>query len=816
MKVPVSWLSEYCDPGLSSAQLRDVLAMSGTEVERVSRFGIPAENGNSGMFKVGRVLSVEKHPDADRLSVCRVWLSESDERTIVCGAPNVAVEQTVMVALPGAVLPDGTKLGRATLRGVASDGMILSETEIALGDDAGGIIELPGALEPGSEAASHVPLGDDVLEFEITPNRPDCLAVYGVARELHAATGSPLAAEPGDADAVAAGKGKADDLLTVTVADHSLCPRFSTRVFTDVEVGPSPLWLRQRLLAAGQRPISNVVDITNYVMLLIGQPMHAFDLDRVAEATLHVRAAKEGERLVTLDGETRLFDSDAVLVCDGDGPAGIGGIMGGATSEVSERTVRVAMEAATWNGTNILQTSKKLALRSEASNRFEKQLHPELALQAQRVAARLMVEVCGAKMVPGTIDVAGEIAPVPRITLRSQRVDGLLGERIEPEQSREILERLGFSVESTGADLVVVVPYFRAVDVTREADLIEEVARIHGLDKLPATLPSRRYAIGGLSSQQRLRRGAEDLLRGQGLCEVVSFSFIAPDAVDGLRLARDDQRRRVLHLANPLSEDQSAMRTTLLPGLLEVARRNLARDITSLRLFESGRVFLSNGPDKLPDERVALGALLAGDYLPRTWRSPARQPDLYSAKALLGALLEQLGVEWMLADGGPAFLHPGRAAQILAAGHECGYVGELHPLVGRAFGLAELERPPAVFELDLTEILETAVEATRYKDLITLPAVYQDIAVVVEEAVEAQTVIECVRSGGGPELRSVEVFDLYRGEQLEPGKKSVALRLEFRSAERTLTDEDAAALRERIKKELADELGAALREGPRG
>ncbi len=812
MKIPVKWLTEYCDPGLSVSELQDVLAMSGTEVERVSHIGIPDTNGNAEMFRIAHVSSVEKHPDADKLSVCRVRLTDTDERTIVCGAANVAAGQTVMVALPGAVLPDGTKLSRAKLRGVESDGMILSETEVELGEDTMGIMELPSDLVAGTDAGEYVPVGDDVLELEITPNRPDCLAVYGVARELHAVTGADLAVDPSNEDTAAEGPGEVGRQLEVAVEDPELCPRFTARVFTDVKVGPSPAWLKQRLLAAGQRPITNVVDITNYVMLTIGQPMHAYDLDHVAGNRLHIRSAREGERLTTLDGETRVFDADAVLICDGDGPTGIGGIMGAASSEVSERTVRVAMEAATWNSTNILKTSKKLGLRSEASGRFEKQLHPELAQRAQRLAARLMVELCGAKMVPGTIDVAGEMPAAARIKLRSERVTSLLGESIDQRQQSGILGRLGFGVEVDGLDLDVTVPYFRFADVTREPDLIEEVARVHGLDRLPVTLPAHDRAVGGLSRQQKLRRATEDMLRDQGLSEIVTFSFIAPTAFDTLRLPANDQRRRVLHLSNPLSEEHSAMRTMLLPGLLEVAQHNLARHATAIRLFEAGRVFLSRGADELPDERLQLGVLLAGDYQLRTWRSEARQPDFYTAKSLLAALLGELGVEWKLADGGPGFLHPGRAAQILAGGHESGYVGELHPLVARAYGLDDLAHPPAVFELDLTEILEVAGRPAVYEDLITYPAVFWDIAVVVEEAVEAQTVVECVRVGGGEYLRSAEPFDVYRGEQAGEGKKSLALRLEFRSAEKTLTDDQVAQLLEQIKNELAGELGATLRE----
>jgi phenylalanyl-tRNA synthetase beta chain len=812
MKVPVAWLKEYCDPGLSAEEIGARLSMSGTELERIVRVGVPSGDGNAGFFRIGKVMRADPHPDADRLSVCAVQLAGSDMRTIVCGAPNVAPGETVLVALPGAVLPDGTKLGRAKLRGVESDGMILSETEVQLGPDAEGIMVLPDSLEVGEEAGRYVTLGDDVLEFEVSPNRPDNMSVYGIARELHAVTEAPLAPDPGAEDTHAEGSGRAPQLLPVTVADPELCPRFTVRVFTDVQVGPSPLWLKARLMAIGQRPINNVVDITNYVMLVLGEPMHAYDLDRVAGPALEVRRARDGERLVTLDGEERVLDSDAVLVCDADGPTGIGGIMGGAASEVSDATTRVAIEAATWNGPNILRTSTKLGLRTEASSRFERQLHPELAIEAQRLAARLMVELCGARMVPGTIDVAEPVPPPRRLVLRSARVQGLLGERIEPQESAEILGRLGFGVEQTDGDLDVEVPYFRDGDVQREADLIEEVARVHGLDRLPSTLPARERAVGGLTRAQKRRRTAADLLRGRGLSEVVSFSFVSPAVTAKLRLPPDDARTRVLLITNPLSEDHSAMRTTLLPGLLATAQRNVARDRSSLALFEMGRVFLSNGPDIQPEERLHLGVLLAGDLAPKTWRTDPKVADFYVVKGLLAGVLEALGVDWRLVDGGPSFLHPGRAAEVLIDASDAGYLGEVHPLVARDFGLGELERPPAVFEIELGLALEAAEKTERrFVDLITYPPVYQDIAVVVDEAVEAQTVLDCVRTAAAPELRSVRIFDLYRGEQVGQGKKSLALRLEFQSPDRTLTDEDVATIRARIETHLAQEVGGTLR-----
>ncbi|TMK69516.1 MAG: phenylalanine--tRNA ligase subunit beta, partial [Actinobacteria bacterium] len=494
MRVPYLWLREYCDPGLAVEELGELLALRTTELERISYVGPPSADG----FVVGKVVSVERHPNADRLTVCEVETGGTT-RTIVCGAPNVAAGQTVPVALPGAVLPGGQKLGRAELRGVASDGMILSEAELQIGDDADGIAVLDGEAVPGSPLAEVLPLAEPVLELEVSSNRVDCLGVYGVAREVHAFSGAPLAEPPWEGDAEAAVEGQVSDYASVTVEVPELCPRFTARVFTDVTIGPSPLWLKARLVAAGQRPINNVVDITNYAMLLTAQPLHAFDLDRVPNGALVIRTAADGEKMTTLDGVERTFDAESVLVCDRDGPSGIAGIMGGEVSEVSESTTRVLLEVATWNGVNILRTSRKLGLRSEASNRFEKQLHPELAIRGQRIASKLIVELCGARLVPGTIDAAAQMPPVRQVRLRPHRADSLLGMRIEPELCATYLERLGFGVEREGDDLAAEVPCHRYYDVGREADLVEEVGRIHGYDEhLPATLPQARSQGGRL------------------------------------------------------------------------------------------------------------------------------------------------------------------------------------------------------------------------------------------------------------------------------------------------------------------------------
>jgi phenylalanyl-tRNA synthetase beta chain len=820
MKVPHSWLRSYCAPDLPVEELADEIAMHSIEVERISHVGAPSAEA----FVVGRVLSVEKHPDADKLSVCEVDAGEGG-RTIVCGAPNVAAGQTVPVALPGAVMPDGTKLGKAKLRGVESDGMILSEAELQIGNDAAGIAVFDeDGLAPGTPLSEVIPVSDPVIELEVNSNRVDCLGVYGVAREVHAVTGAELAEAPWEGDAEALGEGKVTDYASVTVEVPELCPRFTARVFTDVRIGPSPLWLKARLIGAGMRPVNNVVDITNYVMLMTAQPLHAFDLDKVPDGELIIRTARPGEKMTTLDGVERTFDEDMVLVCDRDGPSGIAGIMGGQLSEVSETTTRVLLEVATWNGVNILRTSRKLGLRSDASNRFEKQLHPELALRAQRIASRLMAELCGAKLVPGTIDEAAEIPEPHRLRMRHERVERLLGVPIAPEQCVEYLDRLGFEVDRDGDDLDATVPVHRHYDVTREVDLIEEVGRIHGYAKnVVATLPSTSGQAGGLTREQRLRRRAEDALRDLGFDVVVNLSLTDPGMPGRLRIPEDDLRAQPIGVSNPLSVEHSVERTVMIGSLLDAARYNRAHGAERIALAESGRVYLREGESphdgvlagKFAGDRPApayepwrLACIAAGPLWPDDWRGTSMDAEFYSVKGVLEALAERLGVAVEVRSGEEPFLHPGRAGRVLVAGEDVGWIGEVHPLVCREWDLDGA----AGFEVDLAPLVAASPFGREsYEDVISYPAVHQDVAVVVDESVPAAEVREAVLQGGGELLRSAEVFDLYRGEQLGEERKSLALRLTFRAADRTLTDEEVAERRRAIESAV-EKIGGSLRE----
>jgi phenylalanyl-tRNA synthetase beta chain len=565
------------------------------------------------------------------------------------------------------------------------------------------------------------------------------------------------------------------------------------------------------------RPINNVVDITNYVMVETGHPLHAFDLDRVAGGELTVRRARDGEQVETLDGQTRTLDAEMLVIDDAEGPTSIAGVMGGARSEVAEDTTRVLLEVASWIGPNIHRTSTKLGLRSEASARFEKGLAPEQAMEAQITATRLMLDLTGAKLVGGTIDVGPSVKepwPTPTIRLRQRRVEGLLGMSISRARQRQVLEGLGFTVEDADDGLDVTVPPFRRFDVTREADLVEEVARFD-LDKLPATLPKRRGAAGRLSTEQRLRRRAVDALVGRGAYEIVGWSFTEPGVADRLRLGPDDYRRRFVPLVNPMSEDHAVLRTTVLGSLLDAARHNVARGAGDLSLFEQGAVYFPREDEELPHEHRALGGLLTGHVAPPTWGEPSPpKADFFAVKGLLGAVLGALRVDWSVSapDEPEPFLHPGRSARVIVSNPSndeiIGWVGELHPLVAREW---DLEEPVGVFEVDLDRVVTHAVAVPTYQDLTSFPPVRQDLAIVLDDDVTAATVLDTVREAAGPLLRDVRIFDVYRGAQVGEGRKSLALALTFQAADRTLTDEDVGPVRDKVVTALTETLGGELR-----
>jgi len=767
MLVPLSWLREYVDVDAAVEELAERINTSVAGVERIIRRGVADEDGNLGRFRVGRVLEAGKHPNADRLQLTRVDVGEDEPRQIVCGAWNFGAGATVAVALPGAVLPGGQRLEQATLRGVVSDGMILSERELEIGPDHAGILVLPDPVEPGTPLADVLPLGETVLELETTPNRPDLLSVYGVAREVAALFDRPLQPWPGTFPSHVP-----SEQVEVEVEDAEGCPRYIGRLFREVAVAPSPAWLKARLTAAGMRPISNVVDVTNYVMHALGSPLHAFDYDHLAGGRIVVRRARAGERITTLDGVDRALDGRDLVIADAERPVAIAAIMGGEETEVTEATTAVLLEAANFEPVGVLRTSERLSLRTDGSNRWEKGVDPYLAEHAARLATQLIVELAGASWV-GDVDVQGELPPRPRIEFRPERADALLGVETPPDEQRATLERLGFELDAW----TVTVPTWRARDVTREADLVEEVGRFR-LDDVPLTLPLRREMFGRLTQEQRLRRVVEDVLVGAGLSEAYTSTLVA-----------DDPDPNALRLPVPLSAEQAVLRTTLAPSLVEAAARNAAAGNEGIALFEIARVYLPPA-DPRPTERWRAGGIVAGGY-------PV-------AKGVLETLHEALRVELRVeraqepSSSASSFLHPGKAART-----EAGWLGELHP--------ALLEGSWGAFELDLATLFAAAKPVPVYEDVITFPPVRQDLAVVVDEAVEAGALVDAAREAAGAELRDVRVFDVYRGEQVGAGKKSVALAVAFQSPERTLSDEDAARLRERIVAALRKRFGAELR-----
>jgi phenylalanyl-tRNA synthetase beta chain len=784
MRVPVSWLREYVSFDMPPRELGELLSMTGTKLEAVHRIGVPA---GAELFKVGRVITREQHPDADRLSLCTVDVGDGEQRQIVCGATNFGAGATVGVALPGATLPDGTVLRVARLRGVESHGMMLSESELELSGDRDGLMLLDEALVPGTPLSQVLPIDDEVLEFEITSNRPDCLSVYGIAREASASLDVDLAPWPGR-EPRASGDDSVDSWVTARIDAPDLCPRWAGRVFTDVRVGPSPPWLKARVAAAGMRPISNVVDITNYVMLCVGEPTHAFDLDKVTGREIIVRRAGDGERVVTLDGQERTLDADVLVIADAEKPSAVGGLMGSQWSEVSDTTTTVLLECANFDGPNIQSSSTRLELRTEGSTRWEKGLDPHLVPQALALASQLMVELTGARLVPGTVDLHGQLPEPAVVPLRRERLELLIGVTYEQAQIDRALTRLGYESADGGWR----VPTWRANDTFREVDLIEEVSRIDGVWKVPTVMPPHADAIGKRDPDMRLRNRVIDVLLGAGLSEAVTVAFTDETLADRLRLAPDHPRRDAVRVANPMGADQALLRTVLFPGLLASARRNLDAGRDRVALFEVARVVLPAPGEELPHQPVRVAGVIAG-----------RDAGYYEMKGVAEALEGALRVQLEVAAAPEPFLHPGRSARLGAGGT----LGELHPLVAREFGL---EQQVSLFEIDLAE-LETPDPTPLYRDVVTYPPVRQDIAVVVASEVTAAEVLAVIREAGGPLLAEADVFDTYRGEQVGEGRQSVAVHLQFRAADRTLTDAEADAARETIVAALRERLGGELR-----
>jgi phenylalanyl-tRNA synthetase beta chain len=792
MKASLRWLRELVDLPDDPHEVADALDRLGIEVESIEEAPLPFDG-----VVVANVLSVEPHPDADRLRVVSIDHG-AGKATVVCGAWNFDVGDIVAYAPPGSSLAGGLEVGEREIRGVSSPGMICSESELGLGDDAEGIMVLdPDEAAVGSVLSDSVPLPDVVFDVSITSNRPDLMSMYGLARDLAAFFGTE--ARPPGAQEIA---GQGEPSVRVLVEAGDRCPRFTAREIRGLTVGPSPLWMRTRLRSVGFRPISNIVDVTNYVMLELGQPLHAFDVDRIGGATVVVRTAVEGETLLTLDGEERVLRDIDLVIADAMRPMGLAGVMGGEDTEVVDTTTGVLLEAAHFRPAGVLFTSKHHRLRSEASARFERGVDPLLPAVASHRATALLVQHCGGQPVGALID-QQESRFVPSVVaFEPSEVERLLGVRVPADDIERILERLGFTIEGSGR-LTVTVPSYRP-DVTRPADLVEEVARLYGFDRIPERLP--KGPGDGLPSWERNRRRLREILVGAGYFETLSFDFAAPGDIGSLGFDGGDRRSRPLRIRNPVSDEQGHLRTTLLPGLLGGLRVNTMRNRNSAALFEVGSVFLeSDGP--IPDQPCLVGFAAMGDVTGLPWE-PARERDARDAVGLLESLFAAFGVPYELVATTVPGMHPGRGAEVVVDGVVVGAVGEIHPEVAAAWGLV---KRVAVGELD-TAVLDRR-GAREFRAPSSLPPVVFDLAFDVGDDVPASRLLGVVREAGGPLLERLVVFDVFTGPPLDPGRRSIAVRLTFRDPDRTLTDEDLAPVRDRIAARVATDIDGRLRGG---
>jgi phenylalanyl-tRNA synthetase beta chain len=807
MKVSYNWLAQYVDlSGITPEELAEKLTRSGVEVEAV-------EYMNQGVTDVvvGYVVEKEKHPDADKLNVCQVDVGSGEMLQIVCGAKNVAAGQKVPVAVVGAKLPGDFKIKKAKLRGVASNGMICSAKELGMNDKLmpkeiqEGILVLPEDLEVGQPIQPILGLDDVVLELGLTPNRSDCLSMIGTAYEVAAILGREVKLPDTDVpESAQTIEGKVE--VDIEAPEH--CQRYTARLISGVKLGPSPLWMQNRLMAAGVRPINNVVDITNYVMLETGQPLHAFDYTKVENGRIVVRLAKAGETIVTLDDTERTLDEEMLLITDGTKPIGIAGVMGGANSEVTEETVTILLESAHFAGSSIRKTSRKLGLRSEASLRFEKEVDPQAVERALNRAAALMAELAGGEVAQGIAEKTIAIPEAKEVVVRLSRLNGLLGTALSLEEVIAIFDRLAFPYVVDGERITVSVPT-RRQDITREVDLIEEVARLHGYDHIPTTLPYGDNTQGMLTREQMLRRTVRQVLNGAGLDEVITYSFTHPGIMNDFASVYGETK--TVKLAMPMSEERSVLRTNLLPHLLEAAAYNSNRKERDLALFELGKVFLTEEEtlSQLPEEHMVLAGLLTGNRVGPHWQQKAERVDFYLVKGILDVLLNRLGITGI--EYRPvkdlAGMHPGRTAQVVLQGKVAGYIGQIHPAMQQKYDVEETY----VFQLDTGVLFELA---TMHQGMIPLPkypAISRDIAVVVDRNVSAGTLQKTIEKSAGELLESVRIFDVYVDDKLGENKKSVALSCTYRDPEKTLTDEEVQAVHEKVVESLAAQCGAELR-----
>jgi len=806
MKVSLSWLKDYVDVQMDPAQLAEALTMAGLEVDSVAdRYGYLQT------VQVGRIEAVADHPNADKLKVCRVYLPEG-QLSVVCGAANVRPGMLAPVALPGTVFPDGSVLEKCVIRGQASEAMLCSDVELGLGTDPSGIMQLESSLTPGTRLADALGLADTVFEFDLTPNRADCLSVIGIAREVAAIQKTALRYPDCDIEDRA---NRIAGLASVTIEAPDHCPRYSARLVQSIEVKPSPFWLQDRLLSVGLRPINNIVDITNFVLMETGQPLHAFDFDRLAEKRIVVRTAHAGEQFVTLDGKERILDAEMLMICDGRRPVAVGGVMGGLNSEIEADTSSVLIESAHFNPVSIRKTSKKLGLSTEASHRFERGVDPQGTIRALNRAAGLMAELGGGTIVEGLIDEYPRPVEPVRVSLSVRRTCGLLGIELDAGAVKELLEAIEFEVAEIAPEgddyrLEVKAPSFR-MDICRPEDLMEEVARLTGYDEIPITFPAMPAEARPVERPIEVRRRLRQLMSGFGFSEVITYSFVHRQSAQLLGLAETDPRRSAVSILNPLSEDQAVMRTSLVPGLLGTMRYNLTHQIKTLKIFEVGKIFIPSSGRVLPLEPEMLAALWTGMAQEASWHGPQVPCDYYDIKGIVEGLLEALKIKAVrftrIPDEACGYTRPGYCAWIQAGDTILGRVGEIAPRVCESF---ELKQRAYLFELELAGLIPLIPLAPEFEPLPKFPAIYRDITLIVDRAVETQSILEAVERMGEALVESAQLFAVFEGDPIAAGKKSVSFRMTYRSNKKTLVDEDVNRLHKSITARLVKAFGADL------
>ncbi|PWA12305.1 phenylalanine--tRNA ligase subunit beta [Pueribacillus theae] len=807
MFVSYRWLQDYVDiSDISPQDLAEKITRSGIEVDSVELRSKGAAN-----VVVGKVVELHQHPNADKLNVCQVDLGEGELSQIVCGAPNVAAGQKVAVAKPGARLPGGLKIKKAKLRGEQSNGMICSLQELGIEgkliqkEYSEGIFVFSDQIEIGADALEALSLDDTVLEFDLTPNRADALSMIGVAYEVAAILGRKMKKPEINLSTV---NEKAEDYVSVSIEAGEDCPYYAAFIVKDVKIKPSPLWLANRLMAAGIRPINNVVDITNYVLLEYGQPLHAFDYDRLGSKEILVRRAKENEEIVTLDSETRVLNEEMLVITNGTEPVAVAGVMGGASSEVQNNTTNILLEAAYFDGKRVRTASKQLGLRSEASTRFEKGVARNRVHEAGQRAAYLMQKLAEGKVVGGVAQAGEREVALKQIEVTEQRINHVLGTDIKKEEISSIFDRLRFDYKEDNGNFVVTIPT-RRPDLSIPEDLIEEVARLYGYDEIPATLPIGESLPGGLSPFQEKRRKVRRFLEGAGLCQATTYSLTTPEKN---RLFGQESSLKNIRLSMPMSEERSCLRTAILPSLLEAVQYNLNRKQTNLALYEIGSVYLTKEEKltRLPEEEEHVAGVFTGMWFENKWQGEMKKVDFFVVKGVLEGLFLQLGIEKKISfvQAKKEGLHPGRTAAIALNGEEIGFVGQVHPTVQNDFEITETY----VFEMSLEKLIQEADSETHYEKLPKFPSVSRDIALVVDKQVSAGELKRAIIEAGGELLKEVHIFDVYEGEPLEAGKKSLAFSLLYLDPEHTLTEEEVAEAHTRVLDAVQEKFAAELRQ----